>query len=59
MTREQYEQLDEHIRRMVADWPPFTPKQEARLAHLLRPGVEAVATERTTAHKRPAVRKAA
>ncbi|WP_155054519.1 hypothetical protein [Streptomyces blattellae] len=35
MTREQ---LDEHIRRMVADWPPFTPGQKARLRTLLSSG---------------------
>jgi hypothetical protein len=56
MTREQ---LDEHIRRMVADWPPFTPKQETRLANLLRPGVEAVAAERAAARRRSTTRQAA
>jgi len=33
MTREQ---LDEHIRQLVADWPPFTPGQAGRLRALLR-----------------------
>lgn len=29
--------LEEHIRRVVAEAPPFTPEQRARLAILLRP----------------------
>lgn len=33
MTREQ---LDEHIRRLVADWPPFTTEQRERLRSLFR-----------------------
>lgn len=33
-------ELDEHIRRMVDDWPPFTPEQKSRLAVLMRPSAE-------------------
>jgi hypothetical protein len=32
--------LDEHIRRVVKTWPPFTPEQRAKLAVLLAPSRE-------------------
>jgi hypothetical protein len=31
------DELREHARRLVADWPPLKPEQRARLAALLRP----------------------
>lgn len=34
MTRDE---MREHARRLVADWPPLTPAQLVRLAVLLRP----------------------
>lgn len=34
MTREE---MREHARKLVADWPPLTPAQRIRLAVLLRP----------------------
>lgn len=31
------DEMREHAKRLVADWPPLTPAQRIRLAVLLRP----------------------
>lgn len=32
--------IQDHAKRLVADWPPLTPEQRDHLAVLLRPGLE-------------------
>lgn len=44
MSGEEYEALDRHIRELVADWPPFTPEQEARLWLLFHSGPQPAAS---------------
>lgn len=39
MTREQ---MREHARQVVADWPPLTPEQRDHLAVLFRPAMQEV-----------------
>jgi hypothetical protein len=46
------DEMREHARRLVADWPPLTPDQRLRLAVVLRPDLP-------TGIPRPAVRKEA
>lgn len=41
--------LDEHAERLVADWPPLTPQQGARLAAIFAPALEQVRAERAGA----------
>lgn len=52
MTRDQ---MREHARRLVADWPPLTPEQRLRLAVLLRPDLP-VGIERPKVRKAPGLR---